>query len=185
MAGLLLPLDPLVVAAAIGLTVLVFLRALMHKASDFEGFRQSVTDYRLLPDGLAGVAAIGLGVAEAAVVLGLLWPDARSLAAIGAIGLLAVYAGGMAVNLLRGRTSIDCGCGGPGQAISWTLVARNAVLAAVAGLVLLPVAPRALGLIDMVALPVMVLTTWLVLLVVEQLARTFAHIRFLRESGFE
>jgi hypothetical protein len=185
MAAALLPLDPLALAAAIGLTVLVFARALLHKASDFEAFRQSVEDYRIGPPGLSGPAAIGLGLAEAAVVLGLLLPATRAAAALGAIALLLLYAGAMALNLMRGRTSIDCGCGGPGQAISWTLVGRNAVLAGVAALALLPVAERPLGFVDMVAVPVMVLTTWLVMLVVEQLARSFAHIRHMRESGLD
>ena len=46
---------------------------------------------------------------------------------------------GVAVNLLRGRQVLDCGCGGLSgrQPISWWLVARNAVLTA-ALLVLLP-----------------------------------------------
>lgn len=181
----LLPLDPLLVAAAIGLIVLVFARALLHKASDFEGFRQTVEDYRVVPAALAGPAAIGLGAVEALAVVGLIVPATREAAALGAIGLLGLYAVAMALNLVRGRTSIDCGCGGPGQSISWTLVARNAVLAAIAGLVLAPMAARPLGVVDMVALPVMVLTTWLVLLVIEQLARTFAHIRALRENGID
>ena len=38
----------------------------------------------------------------------------------------------MAINLRRGRAHIDCGCGQSflAQSLSWTLVARNAVLAA-------------------------------------------------------
>ncbi|MBT9289314.1 MauE/DoxX family redox-associated membrane protein [Prosthecodimorpha staleyi] len=185
MAAVLMPLDPLLVAAAIGLTVLVFARALLHKASDFETFRQQVEDYRLLPAALSGPVALLLGLAEAAVIAALLWPAARVAGGLGAMAVLLAYAGAMALNLARGRTTIDCGCGGPGQAISWTLVVRNLVLAAVAGLVLLPAATRPLGVLDMIALPVMVLTTWLVLVVIEQLARTFAHIRALRENGFD
>ncbi|MEJ1158325.1 MauE/DoxX family redox-associated membrane protein [Prosthecomicrobium sp. N25] len=185
MAGLSVPLDPLATAAAVGLLVLVFARALLHKAADFAAFRQSVEDYRVVPASVAGPAALALGAAELAVTLGLLLPATRVPAALGAIGLLALYAGAMAANLLRGRTAIDCGCGGPGQPIGWILVGRNAVLAAAAALVLLPVAPRSLGILDMIAVPVMVLATWLVILAVEQLARSFAHIRHMRESGIE
>jgi hypothetical protein len=185
MAVLPVPLDPLAVAAAIGLVVLVFARAVLHKAADFEGFVQSVIDYRLLPERFGRPAALSLMAAESAVILGLILPWTRVPAAFGAILLLGFYGVAMAIALAQGRRSIDCGCGGPGQSISWTLVARNAVLAGIAGLTLMPVAPRALGLVDMVAVPVMVMTTWLVILVVEQLARTFDHIRRMRESGIE
>ena len=34
----------------------------------------------------------------------------------------------MLINLARGRRYIDCGCGGPGQPISYGLVVRNGAL---------------------------------------------------------
>ena len=42
---------------------------------------------------------------------------------------------GIAVNVARGRTDIDCGCGGVEgrQRLSWSLVARNLVLVALLG----------------------------------------------------
>jgi hypothetical protein len=44
--------------------------------------------------------------------------------------VIATVTAGVIVNLVRGRTDIDCGCGGieGRQRLSWALVARNAVL---------------------------------------------------------
>ena len=53
------------------------------------------------------------------------------LAAVGTAALMLVYAMAMAINLLRGRAWIDCGCGG-GESLSWLLVARNGIFAAAA-----------------------------------------------------
>jgi hypothetical protein len=65
----------------------------------------------------------------------------------------AVVTTAVAINLLRGRTEIDCGCGSLGghvgdQTLSWGLVARNALLALAAVLTLREDAARALVWID-------------------------------------
>lgn len=182
-AGLLPMLDPLAAAAATGIVALTFVRALAHKMSDFSGFRQSVEDYRLLPISLTLPAALLLTGVEGALLLGVLLPWTRLYAAIGAGALLALYGGAMAVNLLQGRRGIDCGCGGVGQPVSWGLVGRNAALIVTASLIAFPVTPRSLNSLDMVAVPVMVAASWLALLIVEQLIRTFAHIRALTERA--
>lgn len=60
--------------------------------------------------------------------------------------LLAVFAGAIAINLLRGR-EIDCGCFGFGvrRRIGWDAVVRNVVLALLAvGLATRPPEPLAL-----------------------------------------
>jgi len=51
---------------------------------------------------------------------------------LAAIALLSVFAAAMAINLKRGRSEIDCGCGHSllKQNLSWVLVSRNAGLAA-------------------------------------------------------
>jgi hypothetical protein len=105
---------------------LVFVRALLHKLSGFAEFVGTVRDYRLVPWPQAAAAA--LTVAEAAIVIGLLWPATRQIAAVAGAALLAGYALAIGINLRRGRTTIDCGCGGPGQGISPLHVARNAAL---------------------------------------------------------
>jgi hypothetical protein len=50
------------------------------------------------------------------------------------MAMLGVYATGMAVNIRRGRTTIECGCGGAGQPLGWPLVIRNLVLMAIAAI---------------------------------------------------
>jgi len=57
---------------------------------------------------------------------------AQGWTALAAIALLALFAIAMAINLHRGRAMIDCGCGQSflKQTLSWSLIARNAVLAA-------------------------------------------------------
>jgi len=65
----------------------------------------------------------------------LLWPASRSLGAVLALCVLLVATSGIVMNLLRGRRDVDCGCSGLGESsggLSWWLVARNALLAALA-----------------------------------------------------
>lgn len=121
-------LHPILVVIAAGTLVCVFARAAMHKATDLTMFTHTMGGYRLLPAGLLTPAALGLLLLEVAVILGLIIPATRPFAAGVALVLLAVYAAAIAVNLWRGNTHIDCGCGGAGQGLSWYLVARNAVL---------------------------------------------------------
>ena len=71
--------------------------------------------------------------------------------------LLASYMSAIAVNLLRGRIHIDCGCtmgtsAGKDQQLSWGLVARNSVLIMAALTATVPTTERAIGLVDYVTL---------------------------------
>jgi len=51
------------------------------------------------------------------------------------LALLAAVTSAVAINLNRGNTNIDCGCGGlSSQPLSWLLVARNMMLMALVGL---------------------------------------------------
>jgi hypothetical protein len=69
----------------------------------------------------------------------------RSTAGVAAACLLLLYAGAMAVNLLRGRSRLDCGCGSEPEPVSWFLVLRNVVFAGAAMAVALPTAARHLA----------------------------------------
>jgi hypothetical protein len=99
-----------------------------------------IANYRLLPAGLVAPAAMLLAPVEllvAAAMLAGVAPWAQAMAA----ALLLLFAAAMAINVMRGRRHIDCGCGHAAlrQPLGWGVVVRNIVLATavlVAGLVL-------------------------------------------------
>lgn len=129
--------------AAVVFQTLLFLRAAWHKVDDYGRFYGFVADYRLVPDALVGVVSRTLIALELAVVMLLVWPPLAMWGAAGALALLGLYSLVIAINLLRGRTRIECGCGGPAQPLSWKLIVRNLSLMAIAALALL--APSALS----------------------------------------
>ena len=105
------------------------------KFRDAAGFEAIVADYRLLPGPLVRPVARGIPVVEAVLagawVLAPWRADAALLASIATAVIMLGYGLAIAANLSRGRSWIDCGCGG-GEQLSWVLVGRNAVLATVA-----------------------------------------------------
>ncbi len=110
--------------------VLLFLSALFHKASDLMRFTNFLGNYQVLPNASLTPAAYGLMVCEGLVSLFLLTPQFKQLGATLAIGLLLVYASVIALNVARGNFKIECGCGGPPMHLSYGLVLRNVVIAA-------------------------------------------------------
>jgi Methylamine utilisation protein MauE len=147
-------IDPVASVLLRVLLGVLFASAALAKLRDLRGFATAVAGYRLLPKILAGPAAAGFVAAELALASALWLPSLRAAAAIGAASLLTLYAFAVALNLLRGRRDIDCGCGGPfgRQRLSEGLVLRNLGLAAAALACALPVAPRALSWLDAVTL---------------------------------
>jgi len=121
-----------------------------HKLRDVGAFRAALEGYELLPPRWAVPAGAGLIAAEVGIASGLLLPRVAGVAALAAAGLLTLYAAAIAINLVRGRRDIDCGCAGPAgrQPISAGLVARNAALAAVALVGAVPTAARPLTWLD-------------------------------------
>jgi hypothetical protein len=113
------------------LIALVFLSAAIGKMRDWPIFQGVVANYRLLPQVLVGPVTYVLPPAEAAIgailATGLFAPWAEGAAAL----LLGAFAVAMAINLLRGRRHIHCGCfqGTLKQPLRWTLVSRNVLLA--------------------------------------------------------
>jgi hypothetical protein len=141
-------MDPVVDVTLRAALALLLLAAAAHKTRDLAQFRATLADYRLLPDAIVP-AAVGLVVGvELAIAVALVAFPAPGLVA--AAALLAVYAAAIAINLVRGRRHIDCGCAGPAarQAISGWLVARNVVLATLAIAGLAPVHARPLLWVD-------------------------------------
>jgi len=105
---------------------LLFLLAAFSKFRSMEDFRRALLGYRLLPE--TWVPSASWGIVAAEVVVGSAIVTGQRAALLAAQMLLVTYAVAMAVNLLRGRAHIDCGCGGAAQPLSWWLVGRNLVL---------------------------------------------------------
>ena len=146
-------LDPVATSALSAVLSVIFLTGAWQKLRDHALFQANIENYRVLPDGLAWPAAIMLPMWEAGAGALLLFDATRTVGALLAIGLLSVVTTAVAINLLRGRSEIDCGCGSLGghvgdQTLSWGLAVRNAVLAIAAALVLRGDALRALVWID-------------------------------------
>jgi hypothetical protein len=177
-------MDPLAVAIAAAVLVLVFVRGLWHKLAEHDLFRVTLAEYGILPERLVPAAALGIIVAESIVAAGLLFPWTRPVAAVVAAALLALYAAAIGINLHRGRVTIDCGCGGPGQGLSWLLVARNMGLIAVAALAAMPVADRGMGVADAGVFGFAVITVWLLIVGLEQAASNSAYVWLHRHRGY-
>lgn len=125
----------IIVAAILHLLLaMTFARAAVHKLNDRQQFRAGLTAYNLLPTRLVPLAATMLASAEVIAAL-LLLQLSSAAGLLLAAALLMLYATAMAINLVRGNTQIDCGCGGPlavKKTISWQLVLRNILLATLA-----------------------------------------------------
>lgn len=119
-------------------TGLIFLAAGVAKLRHRSLLPGVVANYRLLPGLLVAPVAAFLPVVELATGAALLAGMAPAL--VVAIVLLLLFAWAMAVNIMRGRRHIDCGCGRPQlrQPLSWGLVARNLLLATLLAPGLLP-----------------------------------------------
>jgi hypothetical protein len=109
---------------------LVFLLAAAQKMRHWRVLSGVIANYRLLPRWSVAPASALLPPLEMTIAILLLL--ATPWAGVAAIILLALFAAAMAINLKRGRDQIDCGCGQSflKQSLRWTLVVRNAVLAA-------------------------------------------------------
>ncbi|MGV3512384.1 MAG: MauE/DoxX family redox-associated membrane protein [Novosphingobium sp.] len=128
------------VATGIGVGA-IFLSAGIAKLRSRRVFPGVVANYRLLPDVLVAPVAAALPIAEVVVGLGLI--AGLRVAAIPAGVLLLAFAAAMAINIGRGRSHIDCGCGRSElrQPLSRALVVRNLVLAAMLLSLLMPTPP--------------------------------------------
>ena len=137
------PVMPLVVVLSLAL---LWIMAAVQKLRGFAVFSVVLADYRLIPKRATHACAVAVIALELGLGTGLLIPATRSLALVGSALLLVTYAGAIALNLVRGRRFIDCGCMGPvgHQPLSVWLVARNLSLALLALAAMLPVQGRAL-----------------------------------------
>ena len=106
-------------------------------------------------------------------MLAFLLPGGAPFGALIAMALLLGYAGGMAINLRRGRDRIECGCGGAAQPLSWSLIGRNIAIAALVASALF--APITLNLEGAIAAIGAGFTLWLGFIAVEQLLANAAR----------
>src|ERR687890_1857173 len=115
----------------------VFTLAGVAKLADLKGSRQAIIDFGV-PSAIGASLGLLLPLAELAVAATLLPASTAWWGALGALGLLSVFVVGISINLARGRKP-DCHCFGQlhSAPAGWKTLARNGVLAAVAGFVLL------------------------------------------------
>ena len=97
-------------------------------------FQKSISEYRVIPASWSRGLARLLPVVELAAGIGLLVPSLQMVAALAVCALLVLYTVAIAINVVRGRRDLDCGCSGSDQeqVVSGVLLARNATLFALA-----------------------------------------------------
>lgn len=150
MASALPLMDPVAGHALAIAAALVLLVGVVAKLRDWPSFRGALDAYRLLPEVLVTPVALALPALELIAAVALLFAPYRVAGAVLALVVLATVTSAVAVNVLRGRVDIDCGCGGAEgrQRLSWGLVLRNAVLMAVIAVGAQPGSVRELGALD-------------------------------------
>lgn len=124
-----LTLDPVFAYAAATAMGCIFLSGACAKLMDVKRFAAVLDNYALLPDTWIDPVAWLLPLFEIAAGAMLLWPATRELGSVLALALLAVVSAAAAVNVARGRTGFECGCGGDELPLASGLLLRNAALA--------------------------------------------------------
>ena len=176
--------DPAAAGIVVGVVALVLLGAAWHKLSEPNAFLSALAAYRIVPAGLLDPIAKAVPWMEIAIAAALLVPMSRVGALFAAAVLFLIYGAAIAINLLRGRSYIDCGCGGAAHPLSWGLVVRNAVLAAAALAVPPPTSDRAFDWLDAVTLVAGVLAFYMAYLMADELLRQASRMaRAERSSG--
>jgi hypothetical protein len=144
-------IDPAINGIAQATLALIFLSSALEKAKDLSWFADVLRQYRLVPESSVWPVAFGIPSIELVAAAGLLYAPVQVIAATVLIGLLLAFSLAVGINLARGRRHIDCGCWGPGaqrSELSGWLVVRNLGLAAVASLLLVPLAAREMLWVD-------------------------------------
>jgi Methylamine utilisation protein MauE len=174
--------DPIAVGTIVGALALVMFAAAWHKLREPDVFSGSLAAYRLLPQALVEPVARLLPIVEGVLGVGILVPATRPTALLLVAGLVLIYGVAMAVNLLRGRHDIDCGCGGATHPLSWGLVGRNIVLAAAALIASRPTLERGMDWIDALTLVLGVLAFYALYLMADELLRQASRLAQMKRA---
>ncbi|WP_160917766.1 MauE/DoxX family redox-associated membrane protein [Guptibacillus hwajinpoensis] len=104
------------------------------KLRDLANHELSIQNYQIIPDRYAKPAAKFDAIVEMMVGLLLLVGLFYKVSLVLFIGLIVVYSLAILINLIRGRTTLSCGCGGivGEKPISWKLIFRNLAISIVA-----------------------------------------------------
>lgn len=112
----------------------LFLLSSIYKLANYADFHATVSAYQLLPRSLSKAFGWILPPLELGVGLGLIFHSGMPVRVI-AIALFGMFAFAVGVNLLRGRSELNCGCsfanGEHDNIIGWPLVFRNIGLAGI------------------------------------------------------
>lgn len=135
---------------------MLLLWASLHKFSDRLQFQGILTAYQLLPAALLPLLALFIPIVELSLGLAWLTGFQNETVALATVVLLASYTFAMGINIFRGNTEIDCGCGLSSakhktagyQRLSIILLLRNLVLILIASIAVIPSNERLLGFID-------------------------------------
>lgn len=122
-----LAIDPVIARSCSSALALILLHGAWHKLRDLALFEASVELYRLLPQALLTPFARSFPLLELLAAVGLLFEATRGAGALLALAVLGCATLAVAINVARGHTGIDCGCGGADGAtrLSTALVLRN------------------------------------------------------------
>lgn len=120
--------DPVPGHACAAALAILLLSSAWHKLADLAVFRATVELYALLPAAMVAAFAALFPLFEAAAGAVLLFrPDGPWM--LLPLAVLGLSTAAILVNVLRGRSNLECGCGGDNQPrLSWALVARNVAL---------------------------------------------------------
>lgn len=112
---------------------LLFLSTALPKIYRYVEFTNNIENYKVLPSSLVKPIAIFDIIVKCLIFIFLVMNVFVEFFSYLAIGLLIAYTFAIILNLLRGRTSVDCGCGGlvGDNTISWNMAFRNILLIAV------------------------------------------------------
>ncbi len=154
-------LDPVIIWIAALALGAIFAASAIMKFADLNEFRGAVENYRIVPEVSEPLLTFAIPAAELFGAIAMLIPATRAYGAATLLTLIAIFTAAIAINLLRGRLYIDCGCFGPAlrQKISWRLAARNGALAILAIVAAMPEFARPLEALDIATIALGAITS--------------------------